>query len=79
MFQGLSVEAEKRSAWKDGLEPRRNLQSLIQRHSCDFMSSSVSARKLSTFWVSGEPEEGWGVGERSHREGTKIVPGWTHA
>lgn len=28
MFQGLSVEAEKGSAWKDGLEPRRNLKSL---------------------------------------------------
>lgn len=41
----------------------------------DFMSSGVSARKLSTFWVSGEPEEGRGVGERHHREGTKIVLG----
>ena len=26
MFQGLSVEAEKGSAWKDGLEPRRNFR-----------------------------------------------------
>lgn len=39
------------------------------------MSSGVSARKLSTFWVSGEPKRGQGVEERHHREGTKVVPG----